>query len=230
MDDSKHISQIFDNIVGEFDLFRKRKPESLILKFFKERGVDARYAKSTRGLKTIGVFQNKKVCGPAFVIYGPRDLFFGEYADSKKNGKGFHLYPNGFMYKGEYLDDKKVDGVVVDSATGRDVYVGEWDSDNYNGSGVLRNPYTGSIYEGEFVGGLFEGYGKLTWSTGDHYVGNFRQGRQDGRGTLVLQGKGEYDGYFCAGTYHGRGSIRYASGDMYNGNFERGSKIGRAHV
>jgi hypothetical protein len=223
MDLYNQVSPIFANMDQEFALFRKNKPEAKILGFFREKGIQAKYAKSNQGLHTIGVFRNKKVCGPAFVIYGPNDFFYGEFVDSKKHGSGCHLYSNGFVYVGEYSDDKKINGVVIEHASGEDIYRGDWHEDNYGGTGKLRNPFQNSTYEGEFVRGLFDGLGKLTWSTGDYYEGSFKQGRMHGPGTLVLVGQGTYSGNFNAGTFHGRGSIRYNTGDCYDGNFERGS-------
>ena len=223
MDLYNHVSEIFANMDHEFALFRKSKPESKILTFFRERNISVKYAKSNQGLHTIGVFKNKKVCGPAFIIYGPNDLFYGEFVESKKNGLGCHLYSNGFVYIGDYCEDKKVNGIVIERATGEDIYRGGWHEDNYAGSGKLRNPYQNCIYEGDFARGLFDGFGKLIWSTGDYYEGQFKQGRMHGNGTLVLINQGTYSGCFNGGTFHGRGSIRYATGDNYNGNFERGS-------
>ena len=44
----------------------------------------------------------------------------------------------------------------------------------------------GSVYEGEFKGGLFNGKGKLTWENGSVYEGEFKDGRRQGKGERVF--------------------------------------------
>ena len=41
--------------------------------------------------------------------------------------------------------------------------------------------YDKNVYEGEFLGGMFHGKGKLTTPNG-FYVGEFKEGHQDGFG------------------------------------------------
>ena len=48
------------------------------------------------------------ISGIAFVIYGPNDLFYGDFVQSKKNGTGLRRYSNDFLYKGYYLNDKVI--------------------------------------------------------------------------------------------------------------------------
>jgi hypothetical protein len=201
MNDEQKVLEIFQSISTEFESFRKRMPSGKILEFFNEQNIEAKFAKSKSGFQTIGVFKNKKVSGLAFVIYGPTDFFFGEFVDSRRNGRGYRLYSNGFMFKGEYANDKKVDGIVCEFSTGSEIYNGEWFNDNYHGHGTLRNPFNKSVYQGQFINGLFDGQGKILWSTGDYYEGEFRQGRQEGKGVFVLIGLGKFKGFFKGGIF-----------------------------
>lgn len=77
------------------------------------------------------------------------NYFIGEYKNNKKNGNGYHHFINGLIYKGLYKDDKKVDGKIIDPKDMRDVYVGDWGNDNYNGKGTLLRS-NGAKYIGEF--------------------------------------------------------------------------------
>ena len=61
-------------------------------------------------------------------------------------------------------------------------------------------------YEGEFVGGKFNGNGQKHMSNGDSYDGGFQNGKFHGRGTYFSQETGEtYIGGFWKGRFHGRG-------------------------
>ena len=39
------------------------------------------------------------------------------------------------------------------------------------------------------------------WSTGDYYEGEFKQGRQEGKGKFVLIGIGKFKGFFKGGIF-----------------------------
>ena len=232
MNEEAKILQIFDYISDEFARFKKKDKTGLIFRFFREKGVNAKYAVTDRGYKTIGMINKKQrtITGPAFVIFNEDDYFYGHFVDSKRTGPGYHRFINGFVYCGDYVNDEKVAGVVFDPRTGTEVYRGGWRDDMYSGFGTLRNPRDGANYEGEFRYGLFNGYGKQTWTHGDSYEGSFLNGRPHGRGILTLPHKGEYAGYFHHGSFHGRGSMRWRSGEIYNGQFENGAINGEGDM
>ena len=74
-EDFENVRKIFDNFEAEFSKFKTKSPDSLILKFFKDRGFTPKHANSKKGHETIGVFKNGKVNGSAFVIYGVNNVF-----------------------------------------------------------------------------------------------------------------------------------------------------------
>ena len=91
-------------------------------------------------------------------------------------------------------------------------------------------------------GNCFNGYGKYKYANGNLYIGDFREGKPNGRGILYCangnkylgdwqdswrQGRGkfifkeghEYTGGFYRNNFHGKGIMQYANGDRYDGNW-----------
>lgn len=82
--------------------------------------------------------------------------------------------------------------------------------------------------------------GEITWQNGDHYVGELKDGKPHGQGSLFMYAAGGkirqantpgsyigiYVGSFVSGKKHGHGSFSHANGDEYVGSFVNGSKHG----
>ncbi len=76
----------------------------------------------------------------------------------------------------------------------------------------------GYIYEGTIQNGLRHGLGILGYPTGELYVGNFYEGKENGFGSLYdMTGKLVYQGDFENGKMSGKGSFFYSNGDYYEG-------------
>lgn len=84
--------------------------------------------------------------------------------------------------------------------------------------------YTGPVDEL----GRRHGQGKLKWSNGDVYEGNFVHGVRHGPGSLTFGGGGggEYVGDWEDNLMHGTGTRRFANGDLYTGPYVRGRRHG----
>lgn len=66
--------------------------------------------------------------------------------------------------------------------------------------------YVDGHYAGGFEKDKWEGYGRLTLSTGDVYEGHFQDGLRHGRGVLRYASGSIYNGFFAHGLRHGEGS------------------------
>ncbi len=83
-------------------------------------------------------------------------------------------------------------------------------------------------YIGSFENGKFNGQGKLTYSNGDTYEGEFKDNKKHGKGTLLLDSVGEsYRGQFEDDMISGEGELSYPGGDRYQGQFQQNKKHGR---
>lgn len=81
-------------------------------------------------------------------------------------------------------------------------------------------------YIGEFQDGKANGKGTTTFANGDEYIGEFKDGKLNGRGSYTGSGKNRYIGEFKNGLMNGRGTRTYADGGVYTGNFKDGLRDG----
>jgi hypothetical protein len=61
----------------------------------------------------------------------------------------------------------------------------------------------GRTYVGEFRNGLPDGKGTLTWKDGDQYAGDFKNGIRHGMGTVTLSKVAKISGRWIDGRYTG---------------------------
>lgn len=130
------------------------------------------------------------------------------------------------------------------------VYIGEV-SKTYkrDGSGFLAHD-DGSFYEGYFVEGHYQGFGRLITADGDIYegewetsilqgegkicikhpfslyTGTIKNGLPEGYGTLVSADKSEYQGEFKDGKKYGNGILKFNDGSRYEGEFIQDKQSG----
>ena len=62
-------------------------------------------------------------------------------------------------------------------------------------------------------------FGSKTSKTGDQYVGEWKKGVPQGKGTYAFPNGTKYSGEFHRGYRHGKGTYIFTNGDKYVGNF-----------
>ncbi len=82
-------------------------------------------------------------------------------------------------------------------------------------------------YLGEFKNGKFEGKGKYTWANGTEYIGNFKDGKYSGHGHLIFSDGEEYFGDFLENAYDGYGTLILLNGEKYIGYFKNAKYHGQ---
>jgi hypothetical protein len=126
------------------------------------------------------------------------------------------------------------------------VYEGAFLDGTYYGYGNFTRTEGGNVvevYTGEFKKGMREGLGTYssrgdtfdgiwkdeaavdgvyTYSNGDIYSGEFKNGRHHGKGTLTFADGSVYSGEFKNGRHHGKGTLTFADGSVYKGDFKYG--------
>lgn len=65
-----------------------------------------------------------------------------------------------------------------------------------------------------------DGYGTYTYSSGNKYVGEFKDKKRDGQGTITYVNGDEYSGEFVNNLRSGNGTFTRANGDIYVGEYK----------
>ena len=87
----------------------------------------------------------------------------------------------------------------------------------------------GSYYEGDFMHGLFNGFGVYYFKDSQKtYTGEFLDGKIEGEGEMTWEDGRNYTGQFKDGKEDGQGTYRWANGNMYIGKFMDGKMSGFA--
>ena len=65
------------------------------------------------------------------------------------------------------------------------------------------------------------------FNNGDKYIGELKDGYQNGQGTNFYANGDEYNGEFLNGKRHGQGIYKWTNGDQYTGEWKNSSRTGR---
>ncbi|KAL7128381.1 hypothetical protein ABFS83_14G312800 [Erythranthe nasuta] len=120
---------------------------------------------------------------------------------------------------------KKIVREGVEFYSNGDFYEGEFHKGRCNGSGVYNYIVKGK-YEGDWVDGMYDGYGIESWARGSKYRGQYRQGLRHGYGVYKFYTGDTFAGEWFKGQSHGIGIQTCADGSCYIGEFKCGVKHG----
>jgi len=160
-------------------------------------------------------------------------LYKGPFKNDMRHGATALVQSVGsprYLFTGSYSNDKK-QGMgqltVTDPHTGHPVekYQGMYKNDQFHGSGVHSNK-DGDHYDGEFANGKREGVGKLKQTTSGFvlsYIGDFKANKFDGHGQLEIERKDEEPRVLSPNL-----SIQPVL--LYNGTFKDGKKDGHGEL
>jgi hypothetical protein len=102
-------------------------------------------------------------------------------------------------------------------------------SDLVSFTGVRGVKYAdGTIHQGDWLNGLEDGAGQLTFSKGDKFKGNFRNGLKHGRGLFDFSNGDQFRGTFSKDQKHGFGTYSWADGDRFEATYNNGKEDGKA--
>lgn len=119
-------------------------------------------------------------------------------------------------------------GCWVQAYSNGDVYEGEFHKGKCSGSGVYYY-YMSGRYEGNWIDGMYDGYGVETWVKGSRYRGQYRQGLRHGLGVYRFYTGDVYAGEWSSGRSHGCGVHSCEDGSRYAGEFKWGVKHGHGY-
>lgn len=93
---------------------------------------------------------------------------------------------------------------------------------------VTNTMPNGAKYIGEWKNGKPEGRGTLISPYGvQYYVGEFKDGKENGQGKLTLSDGGKYEGEFKNDMPDGHGTLSIADGSRYVGDVRGGQPNGQ---
>ncbi|MBF7730158.1 C13 family peptidase [Pseudomonas sp. N040] len=84
----------------------------------------------------------------------------------------------------------------------------------------------GALYQGELVGGLLHGTGRLDYANGSWLAGHFQDGQAEGPGEWHGAAGEHYVGGFHQGLFDGQGRLQRVDGSSFQGRFARGQPEG----
>jgi hypothetical protein len=234
-------SPVIGHPKGEHTLYRWETNSGMVWKGFGEKDTHPKY----KGEVTSG----KKPNGVGTLIYLNGDKYIGEFDDGRKDGlgtytwsnhenmekyvgeftngefgkKGKIYYKSGQIYEGNIYDDYSY-GKGVMTLTDGSKYEGVWS--RRKDDKISKWEIKGYDKDGEIILDIQEGIGKgtYTWSNGDMYVGEFKDGKRNGKGAYTF-GKGDFEGNryvgeYKDGEYHGQGTYTWPDGSMFLGEFK----------
>ena len=83
------------------------------------------------------------------------------------------------------------------------------------------------VYVGEGKDGKRHGQGTVTYSNGKKYVGEFKNGKKHGQGTQTWSDGDKYVGEHKDGKKDGQGTYTWSDGSKYVGEFKKGKRHGK---
>ena len=70
-------------------------------------------------------------------------------------------------------------------------------------------------------------YGTYVWEDGQKYVGDWKDDKQHGQGTLTSASGNKYVGEYKDSMWHGHGTLTWTDGNNYVGEFNDGKRHGQ---
>ena len=98
------------------------------------------------------------------------------------------------------------------------------------GVAVWRGSYGNTMYRGSFLNGKRHGHGIYFFANGNRYVGDYRDGKMQGRGAFTWFMRRHYKGEYRNGKPHGHGTLIFRGGSRYEGQWREGCFLGGRQI
>ncbi len=172
-----------------------------------------------------GEWKNGRFNGKGTLTYAGGSVYEGEFVDNEKNGEGIWTKSDGTVVTENWIYGKKVETLTLEDGT----YTGGVTDGKPDGQGKME--YTnGQVYEGEWKNGVRSGQGRCTWPDGGYYDGEWANDKWNGQGTNYIGGSKDvsfYVGGFVDGERDGHGIYTWPSGDSVETEWVNGVKNGK---
>ncbi|KAH7445166.1 hypothetical protein KP509_02G109900 [Ceratopteris richardii] len=153
-------------------------------------------------------------------------IYEGRWMLDRKHGDGYHTYDSGINFKGSWSYGKRHGkGRLLAQSNGNPISI------PYRGELARLSIVRLYIYEGDWMDDLSSGRGKSIWMSNEqedksnrllnYYVGDFKQGLRDGKGTFYYASGAIYKGEWMENRKHGLGCYINESGSVLHGCFSK---------
>ena len=125
--------------------------------------------------------------------------YSGEFKNGKFHGQGTYIWDEGMKYEGEFKNWKMHGQGKITNKYDDDIYNVEVKNNNCI-KGTMVSKTNKLVYVGEFNKKCVpHGQGTITWSDGEEYVGQLKNGKRHGQGTHTFKSGKKYVGKFKNG-------------------------------
>lgn len=170
-------------------------------------------------------------------------VYTGQFIADTFSGDGTMTWTNGSKFVGKWQNDVGVSGTMTyanGSTTSGTVRTGVFTPSSVQSPKSQSQPSQpqanidveikyadGAIYVGQIKNGKSDGKGTLTQISGDRYVGEFKDGLKDGQGTMSVANGNRYVGQYKNDMRSGQGTFTWKNGDHYVGEYKNNMRNGR---
>lgn len=162
---------------------------------------------------------------------GVDKIYNGQWRNDYMTGRGTMKFFNGDIYEGDFVVDKMSGHGKLTYKNG-DVYEGEWANDRPNGIGTYEydvsqvppGHYDRAKYVGHFLDGKFHGQGRMEYTHGEVYEGEWANDYMNGLGQKWFYDGSTYNGNFVNGIINGQGVMIFKNKTAYEGIWENPTK------
>ena len=207
------------------------------------------------GRRYEGEFRDDKRHGRGKFTAANGEVYTGDFRDDRAEGVGVQVFPDGRRHVGEYRDDRRhgrgieyrPDQSVARSGTWeRATLVFQHSVDpalfpfsatgtqaprsNAVAAPAMAAPAASSLPMCPPSGARHQCWGERMVGAGRKYVGEFRDDKANGQGTLTFGDGARYVGQFQNDKRHGQGILTSAAGATYVGEFRENEFHGRGTV
>ena len=170
--------------------------------------------------------------GRGTLKYVTGEVYFGNFEDGQRHGVGT-LRPQLQQSNNNNNNNSNSNSKSLGYE-----YIGEWNHDVIAGTGEVKNLQLAAAEDGSATSGVYEGITKdgIPWGTGGYcsyfdgseYLGEWKRGKRNGVGTMIMPNMDTYEGKFIGNKRVGHGKLTTKAGDVLDGLWDK--NVPHGHV
>ena len=136
-------------------------------------------------------------------------------------------FDNGDIYTGEHYNKKpNGEGKLISPSGTSTSFIGQWKDGLPHGLGLEIYGNNKGKFQGEYINGVKNGYGKIFFEDGSIFEGDFKNNDINGFGILIWPDNKKYEGNWRNNKMNGKGKMTWENGMIYEGEYLNNKKHG----